>query len=98
MHEFATIPTIPDEGASFAYYRGKCLACHGAAFGAKHHGNRPDCTECHILLLRTTDVAHTQVRIIEFRGSHRCRRSCCRCSDTEITPAWFHFPASQKLS
>ena len=27
-----------------AYYREKCLACHGGHFAAKHHVNQPDCT------------------------------------------------------
>jgi tetratricopeptide (TPR) repeat protein len=44
-----------------AFYRGKCLACHGAAFGAKHHPDRPDCTACHMPASASTDVAHTQV-------------------------------------
>lgn len=44
-----------------AFYRGKCLACHGAAFGAKHHPDHPDCTACHMPASASTDVAHTQV-------------------------------------
>ncbi len=44
-----------------AFYRGKCLACHGAAFGAKHHPERPDCTACHMPTSLSTDVAHTEV-------------------------------------
>jgi predicted CXXCH cytochrome family protein len=44
-----------------AYYRGKCLACHGVAFGARHHSERPDCTACHMPSQLSTDVAHTQV-------------------------------------
>lgn len=44
-----------------AFYRGKCLACHGVAFGAKHHADRPDCTACHMPASASTDVAHTQV-------------------------------------
>ena len=42
------------------YYRGKCLNCHGAAFGAKHHPDRPDCTKCHMPPLPSKDVAHTE--------------------------------------
>jgi predicted CXXCH cytochrome family protein len=44
-----------------AYYRGKCLACHGESFAAKHHVDRPDCTACHMPSSASTDVAHTQV-------------------------------------
>jgi tetratricopeptide (TPR) repeat protein len=42
------------------YYRGKCLACHGEAFGAKHHPDKPDCTKCHMPPLPSKDVAHTE--------------------------------------
>lgn len=48
-----------DERAS--YYRRKCLACHGAAFGAKHHPEKPDCTACHMPASLSTDIAHTEV-------------------------------------
>ena len=43
-----------------AYYRGKCLACHGEAFGAKHHADKPDCRPCHMPALPSKDVAHTE--------------------------------------
>jgi len=43
-----------------AYYRAKCLACHGEAFAAKHHADKPDCTHCHMPALPSKDVAHTQ--------------------------------------
>jgi tetratricopeptide (TPR) repeat protein len=42
------------------YFRGKCLACHGEAFGAKHHVEQQDCASCHMQRLPTLDVAHTQ--------------------------------------
>ncbi|HEY4905466.1 MAG TPA: tetratricopeptide repeat protein [Candidatus Sulfotelmatobacter sp.] len=48
-----------DERASF--YRGKCLACHGVAFGVKHHPDKPDCTACHMPPSLSTDIAHTEV-------------------------------------
>ncbi len=52
--------TIPaDERVSF--YRAKCLACHGAAFGEKHHANQPDCTQCHMPAASSSDIAHTAV-------------------------------------
>jgi len=52
--------SIPaDERVSF--YRGKCLVCHGAAFGAKHHVDQPDCAHCHMPAALSSDVAHTEV-------------------------------------
>jgi tetratricopeptide (TPR) repeat protein len=44
-----------------AYYRDKCLACHGTHLASKHHANQPDCTLCHMPAAASTDVAHTQV-------------------------------------
>ena len=52
-----TVP--PDERVAF--YRAKCLACHGVQFGEKHHSNQPDCTQCHMPAASSTDVAHTAV-------------------------------------
>ncbi len=43
-----------------AYYRGKCLSCHGEAFAAKHHPDKVDCTKCHMPALPSKDVAHTE--------------------------------------
>jgi tetratricopeptide (TPR) repeat protein len=50
----------PSAEEKVSYYRGKCLACHGEAFGAKHHANKPDCTACHMPSLPSQDVAHTE--------------------------------------
>ena len=44
-----------------AYYREKCLACHGEEFGARHKVEQPDCTSCHMPASKSTDIAHTQV-------------------------------------
>jgi tetratricopeptide (TPR) repeat protein len=44
-----------------SFYRGKCLACHGAAFGEKHHKEQPDCTRCHMPAASSSDIAHTAV-------------------------------------
>jgi Tetratricopeptide repeat/Cytochrome c554 and c-prime len=49
----------PQERA--AYFRGKCLACHGTEFGAKHHPEQQDCTSCHMPASASKDVAHTEV-------------------------------------
>ena len=50
----------PTAAGKVAFYRGKCLACHGEAFGAKHHVEEQDCAQCHMPRLATADVAHTQ--------------------------------------
>jgi hypothetical protein len=44
-----------------AYFRGKCLACHGETFAAKHHNEQKDCTVCHMSASPSKDVAHTEV-------------------------------------
>jgi predicted CXXCH cytochrome family protein len=50
----------PSAEERVAYYRGRCLACHGEAFAAKHHADQPDCTSCHMPRTNSADVAHTQ--------------------------------------
>jgi hypothetical protein len=52
--------TIPPE-ERVAFYRSKCLACHGAQFGEKHHKDQPDCTQCHMPATASSDIAHTAV-------------------------------------
>jgi tetratricopeptide (TPR) repeat protein len=50
----------PNAEEKVAYYRSKCLNCHGEAFAQKHHANKPDCMQCHMPALPSKDVAHTQ--------------------------------------
>lgn len=50
----------PKDAERAAYYRAKCVACHGDRFAAKHHPNNPDCVSCHMPTLPSKDVAHTQ--------------------------------------
>ncbi len=50
----------PAAAEKAAYFRGKCLACHGEAFAAKHHASKPDCTVCHMPALPSKDVAHVE--------------------------------------
>lgn len=50
----------PNAAEKAAFYRGKCLTCHGDAFAAKHHASDPDCVHCHMPELPSKDVAHTQ--------------------------------------
>ena len=47
----------PEERVTF--YRSKCLACHGAQLGEKHHSNQPDCTQCHMPAAMSSDIPHT---------------------------------------
>lgn len=59
----------PEEKVS--YYRSKCLACHGAAFGQKHEHGTPNCIGCHMPAVQSRDVAHTQAtdhRILRRQG------------------------------
>ncbi len=51
----------PSREERVSYYRGKCLACHSAEFGDKHHPKERDCTACHMPASLSTDVAHTEV-------------------------------------
>jgi tetratricopeptide (TPR) repeat protein len=51
----------PAAAERVSYYREKCLDCHGAAFGAKHHNEQPDCAACHMPSSLSTDVVHTEV-------------------------------------
>ena len=50
----------PRDGERVAYYRSRCLGCHGEKFGKAHHARSPDCTSCHMPRLLSSDVAHTQ--------------------------------------
>jgi len=45
-----------------AFYRQKCMACHGGAgFAERHHAENPDCTACHMARPPSNDIAHEQV-------------------------------------
>lgn len=70
-----------------AYYREKCLACHGTHFASKHHAGQPDCTLCHMPAAASTDVAHTQVT------DHRIPRRPVEQAQQEISP----LPATPEL-
>ena len=42
-----------------AFYRGKCLACHGSGnFAATHHSETPDCTSCHMPRNTAENIPH----------------------------------------
>jgi predicted CXXCH cytochrome family protein len=51
----------PAPAESAAYYRSKCLACHGTSFAANHHADQPNCLTCHMPASASSDVAHTEV-------------------------------------
>ncbi|MGH9553814.1 MAG: multiheme c-type cytochrome, partial [Terriglobales bacterium] len=68
-----------------AYYRGKCLACHGTHFAAKHHAAQPDCAHCHMPAVASTDVAHTQVT--DHRIPRRPEGSPEFMAEVKILPA-----------
>lgn len=45
-----------------AFYRQRCLQCHGAGeFAQNHHPENSDCTECHMARPPSNDIAHDQV-------------------------------------
>lgn len=55
----------PAAAEKAAYYRAKCLACHGQGaqgeeFVAQHHPEKQGCAECHMPSLPSKDVAHTE--------------------------------------
>lgn len=60
--------TEPAPAEKAAYYRSKCVNCHGEEFAAKHHPDKRDCTKCHMPALPSKDVAHTE------GTDHRIRR------------------------
>ncbi len=81
-----------------AYYRGKCLACHGESFAAKHHADHPDCTACHMPSSPSTDVAHTQVT--DHRIPRRPQVSAQFLQDADehgSAPKLVPFPESQEV-
>ncbi|HJS99046.1 MAG TPA: tetratricopeptide repeat protein [Terriglobales bacterium] len=84
----------PEEKVS--YYRSKCLACHGAAFGRKHQHGNPDCIGCHMPAVASRDVAHTQAtdhRILRRPGPQLALTnldSSTRAAAPQLVP----FPAS----
>jgi tetratricopeptide (TPR) repeat protein len=76
----------PSAAERASYYRGKCLACHGPAFGTKHHPEKSDCTACHMPSSLSTDIAHTEVT------DHRIQRR------PGSSPQLLQDPAAQRSS
>ena len=77
-----------------AYFRAKCVACHGEPFAAKHHPDKPGCTECHMPKLPSKDVAHTQATDHEIL--RRPRVQLGQLQDANPEPRLVAFPASDR--
>ncbi|HTZ48769.1 MAG TPA: tetratricopeptide repeat protein [Verrucomicrobiae bacterium] len=75
-----------------AFYRAKCLACHGAAFGVKHHPKQEDCTSCHMPASLSSDVAHTQVT--DHRIPRRPLAQAVGTGNADQPPGLAQFPPS----
>jgi hypothetical protein len=59
----------PSADEKAAYYRGKCLGCHGENFAQKHYPEKPDCRGCHMPALSSIEMTHTEKtdhRIMRF--------------------------------
>lgn len=78
-----------------AFYRGKCLACHGADFGAKHHPDHPDCTACHMPASDSTDVAHTEVTDHRILRRPQISPQFLETQDSNLLPRLVPFPDSE---
>jgi Flp pilus assembly protein TadD len=86
----------PSPQDKVAYYQGKCLACHGAAFGKKHQHSNPNCIGCHMPPVQSRDVAHTQAtdhRILRRPGSQPVL-SDLQISSKPAEPQLASFPAT----
>jgi tetratricopeptide (TPR) repeat protein len=86
-----------DERAS--YYRRKCLACHGAALGTKHHPKKSDCTACHMPSSLSTDIAHTEVTDHRIqRRPELSPRSLQDPNRQQSFPSLIRFPYSKEAN
>lgn len=85
--------TVPSE-KRVAFYRAKCVACHGAAFAAKHYRKEKDCTSCHMPASLSTDVAHTEVT--DHRILRRPANGLTQQASISQLPELVPFPHSQE--
>jgi len=76
------------------FYRAKCIACHGAAFAAKHHRKEEDCASCHMPASLSTDVAHTEVT--DHRILRRPASESALQASTTALPELVPFPHSEE--
>lgn len=85
----------PSPAEKVAYYRSKCIACHGEKFAAKHHPNEQSCVICHMPAVTSSNVAHTQAT------DHRILRNPALGSlaaTTQTQPALKRFPPSSEMA
>lgn len=85
----------PSEGERASYYRGKCLACHGAAFGARHHVQNHDCIACHMPASLSADIAHTEVNDHHIRRRPELAPQLLQETGAPHTPSLVPFPDSR---
>jgi Flp pilus assembly protein TadD len=86
----------PSAAEKAAYYRSKCLQCHGEAFAAKHHPEKSDCTSCHMPALPSKDVAHTEAtdhRILRNPSGLLLESTQPQLEDASPQPRLVSFPA-----
>jgi tetratricopeptide (TPR) repeat protein len=88
--------TEPSAAQRVSFYRQKCLACHGAKFGAQHHTEQPDCTACHMPSSLSADVAHTEVTDHRIRRRPEISPQLPHDANTAMLPRLVPFPDSAK--
>jgi predicted CXXCH cytochrome family protein len=85
--------TVPPE-QRVAFYRAKCIACHGQAFAAKHHPKQESCISCHMPASLSSDVAHTEVT--DHRILRNPAKETTMPSTTGAMPDLISFPPSDQ--
>jgi len=79
----------PEPAQAAAYFRQKCMQCHGDGFAQKHHPENPNCVGCHMPSVSTTDITHTEVtdhRILR-RTAQKPETLVSQSNDLEPFPA-----------
>jgi Flp pilus assembly protein TadD len=77
-----------------AFYRAKCIACHGESFAVKHQRKQGSCAACHMPASLSSDVAHTEVtdhRILRIPANETAAPS-----DSSALPDLVPFPQSSR--